>query len=519
MRCCHLHFHLLLVSVFLAGCASYDRDRMVYQQMVMTSDYEGAVRHIEKKKYYKRERNQVLFYLERGTLARMAGELEESNRYLNQADLLIEDRRSGIGAQGLATISNPRVLPYRTEYFENVAVHYYKSLNYLQMQDAEAARVEARRVGIRLQELNDAVPDKPLKYRDDALGHILMGLSYEMNGEWNNAFIAYRNAANLFLRDQQEEPYMGVRMPAQLRCDLVRMAERVGFQAEADRYRRLLQPVCDEDRGEGGSLVLFWENGQAPMKVENIIGFQLRRTPGQDRVQFVDERRGMVFDPGPEVYLQHQGFLGLSLIRLALPEFQRQPYPLRRAEVIHGGGTRRLELVEDLNVIAVQSLRDRFARELTQALVRLAAKKAMEAGLRQIKTRTDEKPSSGDTGKPGQQAPAKEQGKAPGKDTSGEYDETLGIVLSGAMSIVNAATERADIRSWQTLPAEIHYQRIPLKQGQQDLVLRFYDQRGQLTDEYQLKVEGRGTVQVRSVFTPQAKVVDPPLINPKKTEP
>ena len=77
-------------------------------------------------------------------------------------------------------------------------MHYLKSLNYLELNDVSAAG-EARRTNIRLQELNDAVPDKPLKYHDDVLGMHHDGPELrEMNGEWNDAFIAYRNAADLF---------------------------------------------------------------------------------------------------------------------------------------------------------------------------------------------------------------------------------------------------------------------------------------------------------------------------------
>ncbi|MCB0579826.1 MAG: hypothetical protein KDD10_11015, partial [Phaeodactylibacter sp.] len=174
MRYIHIPYCLALAWM-VASCASFEQYRVLYNNMVEQSDLESAARLIEKKKFYQKDRNKVLYYLELGALARMQGDLEASNDYLNQADLLIEDRRASLGAKGLSVVTNPRVLPYRTEYFENIAVHYLKSLNYLQLNNAPAARVEARRTNIRLQELNDAVPDKPLKYHDDVLGHITMG--------------------------------------------------------------------------------------------------------------------------------------------------------------------------------------------------------------------------------------------------------------------------------------------------------------------------------------------------------
>ena len=140
MRYAYILYGLVLVWS-VSSCASFEHYRLLYNQKLEQSDLEGAARIIEKKSFYQKSRNKVLYYLELGALARMQGRLEESNEYLNQADYLIEDRRASLGAQGLAMVSNPRVLPYRTEYFENIAVHYLKSLNYLELNDVPAARV------------------------------------------------------------------------------------------------------------------------------------------------------------------------------------------------------------------------------------------------------------------------------------------------------------------------------------------------------------------------------------------
>ena len=508
-----------------ASCASYERARAQYDAMLGRSDLESATRLIERKKWYQKSRNQVLYYLELGALARMQGDLHASNEYLNQADLLIEDRRASLGARGLALASNPRVLPYQTEYFENIAVHYLKSLNYLQLNDLNAARVEARRANIRLQQLNDAVPDKPLKYRDDVLGHITMALSYEMNGEWNDAFIAYRNAANLFIDGDRVVPYMGVHIPEQLKCDLIRMGERLGFIGEVQRYTRLLNPRCAPDEGEGGSLALFWENGKGPIKEENILGFDIFRNSATSEVRFVNQRQGLEYSFGPQAYNEYNGFAGVNMIRLALPAFQPRYFPLRTARIQYPGGTKNLELIEDLNQVAQQSLRDRFGRELANALLRLAAKEAMEASLRSIQTKKksdepEQKPDSADKAKDSEaragergrvQEPSKEKETEKPAPKEEEYSNTAGLILGSAMGIVNTLTERADTRSWQSLPAEIHYQRIPLKRGQNEIKLTFFNQYNQRAEEYTLQVEGRGGLVIRNVITPDSRVIQPTI--------
>ena len=506
MKYAEMLYCLSLVWI-VSSCASFEQYRLLYNDKLEQSDLEGAARIIEKKNFYQKDRNKVLYYLELGALARMQGKLEESNEYLNQADYLIEDRRASLGAQGLAMVSNPRVLPYRTEYFENIAVHYLKSLNYLELNDVSAARVEARRTNIRLQELNDAVPDKPLKYHDDVLGHITMGLSYEMNGEWNDAFIAYRNAADLFIEDGKVRPYMGVNMPEQLKCDLVRLARQIGFANEESYYSRLLNPRCENEEGQGGTLALFWENGQGPIKVENILGFNLFRNSSSSELSFVNNSTGLEYDVGPEDYNRYNGFTGVNNISIALPAFRNRDYPLRSAKVTYPGGVRQLEMIEDLNEVAAQSLRDRFHRELATALLRLAAKKAVEASLRSIETKKKEsKEEEKEEQKEGEEK-KKEEDKEKKKED--QYSDTAGQILGGAMDILNAITERADIRSWQSLPAEIFYQRIPLKKGLNEIKVTFYNQYNQRTEEHTLTLEGQGGLIVRNLITPDARVIQP----------
>ena len=86
-------------------------------------------------------------------------------------------------------------------------------------------------------------------------------------------------------------------------------------------------------------------------------------------------------------------------------------------------------MAEDINSIAFKTLNDRMLREMANSLLRLATKKALELAAR----------------------------KSDQKD------------LGTAISIVNALTEKADTRNWQTLPYEIGYARISLPPGKQTI--------------------------------------------------
>ena len=95
------------------------------------------------------------------------------------------------------------------------------------------------------------------------------------------------------------------------------------------------------------------------------------------------------------------------------------------------------------------------------------------------------------------------------KKKEDQYSDTAGQILGGAMDILNAMTERADIRSWQSLPAEIFYQRIPLKKGFNEVSVSFYNQYNQRMETYNLHLQGQGGLIVRNLITPDARVIQP----------
>ena len=63
--------YCLALACTVASCASYERYRLLYNDMLEQSDLESAARLIENKKFYQKDRNKVLYYLELGALARM----------------------------------------------------------------------------------------------------------------------------------------------------------------------------------------------------------------------------------------------------------------------------------------------------------------------------------------------------------------------------------------------------------------------------------------------------------------
>src|SRR5687767_13771563 len=257
----------LMLMLFLFSCATYNNRINAYYTQVTQQRYDKAYTALDANKLLQQKRNRLLFLLEKGKMAHLLQQYEKSNQYFNEADLFIEDARTSAKDIALGTLLNPMMQTYKGEDFEKFMVHYYKALNYLYLRQPNEAMVEARRISLQSYSQQDKNNNNERKFSDDAFSLMMQGIIYENSGDVNNAFIAYRNAADLFLRN--DGAWYGVKLPEQLKKDVLRTAWQNGFTEELGRYEQLFNiTYAPGEKAEGGELVLFWENGMAPVKRE-----------------------------------------------------------------------------------------------------------------------------------------------------------------------------------------------------------------------------------------------------------
>lgn len=405
-----------------------------------------AEKYLNEDKKIQRDRNRVLFLLNQGFLNHLQQEFETSNNYFNEADLLIEDYQKQAGYEALALITNPEVKPYRVEDFEAVLIHYYKAINYLNLGRWDEARVEARRVNLKLHALNDKYKDHKNRYSDDAFAHIIMGIAYEATGDINDAFIAYRNAYEVYTG---QHGYFGIPVPHQLKQDLLRTAALNGFTNDLQFYEREFNMKYTPSRSEGGELIFFWHNGMGPVKSEWSVNFFT--VPGEGGVViFENEELGISFPfyVGGDQKKKND-LLALRVTRVAFPKYVERPTVYKDASLAVNGKIYSLDKAESVNDIAFKTLQDRFLREMGNSLLRLATKKIAEIQLSQ-------------------------------------QNDALGALAT----VANAVTEKADTRNWQTLPHTIYYTRVPLKPGPNQVVLKMKNKNGG-TGEVRFTFEGK----------------------------
>jgi hypothetical protein len=352
----------------------------------------------------------------------MNNQPEESNNYFQQADYFIEDYQKNIGLKAVSFITNPSIQTYEGENFEKVMVHYYTTINYLQQGLLDQALVECKRMQLKLDKITDYYKGNN-KYRNDAFVYLLTGIVYDAQRDYNSAFIAYRNAYKIY--NGEYTTNLNTSVPTQLKEDLIRTALLTGFKEEASQYKTQfkLQDITIESFKNTSSFVTFWNNGFCPIKDQWSINFTI--VPGSNGwVNFTNWDLGLNFPfyAGED----SRSIINLKVIRVAFPKYISRETVYDKAKIIIDSLQiqQPYELVQNIDKIAYVSLQDRMLKEMGEALLRLAIKQAAAAKLRK------------------------------------END-----ALGSALSVINALSEQADTRNWQTLPNTINYTRINLPVG------------------------------------------------------
>ena len=147
-------------------------------------------------------------------------------------------------------------------------------------------------------------------------------------------------------------------------------------------------------------------------------------------VTFYNESLGLSFPFNIGDYSEDdkKGLEKLEVFRVAFPKYVERPIYFNSAVLENGEEVRELEKIEDVNKIGFQVLEQRMTLEFSKALIRAAMKKVAEYQVR-------------------------------------KENEALGSLFG----IINAITEKADTRNWQTLPHSISYARVPLTLGNNEV--------------------------------------------------
>lgn len=422
---------LILVIVTQSCSPTFYKKHEKFNKLFLNQKYEQAEVSLLEDKKAPKGKARWIYYLNRGIIAHLLGKYEESNSYFEEAYKMHEDFMSKPMDEILAFAFNPNISEYHGEDHEALLLHYYKALNYVLLKDYESALVECRRLNIKLNLMADKYKDDS-KYCRDAFIHTLMGIIYQANKEYNNAFIAYRNALDIYETDYMS--LFSIATPLQLKKDLIFCAHMSEFYDQV-KYFQSKFSMQNYDPSKEINLcdaVFLWHNGLGPIKDQWEINFIA--IPGvAGGVVFKNDELGLCF-PFPLSGNDDSSILDLKLIRVVFPKYVERPLLYTAATLeVDNGQKQQLSLMQDINAISFQVLRERMFWELSKSLMRVALKQVIQY-------------------------------------KASRAHEGLGL----AVGVFNFITEDADTRNWQTLPYSISYTRIKAAPGMREVIFEAY---------------------------------------------
>ena len=446
----HTILGLVLVAMIVictSGCTTHTRKMVELRPMLTAGNVEGALLLVDKGMGKKET---LLAELERGLILHHDHRWDESNVCFERAERLAEELYgTSISESAVSLFTNAAQKSYRARPFELAMVPYYRALNYLFLGYPDEAMVEVRKASLLLANHIDATlgaidrgdTRNLARTRSDPFLLYLAGMFYDWDGELNDAFISYRNAAVAY---QDLTGLLGVQIPPWLGQDLERVAARLGFVGELDQLRESCPSVFraagnassrspGSDRGE---LILFVENGWIAAKGEWSASVPIYK--GDRFASNPLSASAISKRIGDGRVIVRKGAKTVYWLPLALPTEPKTDSESIRAVIRGAGQTARSVRVHHPSANAVITADAEWQKVVFETALRALAKYVTYLQ-------------------------AKDKG---------------GFLGGLASNIFNAATEIADTRSWLSLPDEIQMVRVSLPEGVHELEMRLEDTSG-----------------------------------------
>lgn len=397
---------LLCASALVQSCASYGSHAISMRDGLLTGRAEASLAIAEEKD---KDQKEVISSLDKGMLRRITNDYSGSNQILEVAKQEIEALHGISITENLASITiNETMRGYEGDSYEQLLLHAYMAMNYIQLGQIDGARVEMLQANVKMMEWGE-------EPEEDAFLRYLEGMIYESLGELDSALISYRKAYIVY-KEKGGNQYPSA--PQALKKDLLRLLAWQGLWSEYNSYKKELgmtdyKPAKSSDRF--GELIVILNNGLAPVRSEAAI-------------------------PIFSTEVQQN-------LRVAFPVYNHPKQNLFTPEINVNQKRYSMETVEDVDALARYSLEQAMPGIMARATARAVVKYNTQ-------------------------------------HTAQESGSIAGLL----MTITNLVTERADTRSWTTLPQEIQLKRILLPVGEHQLQIQMLSATGQVVDIIDEKV-------------------------------
>ncbi|MFT5004343.1 MAG: hypothetical protein ACI952_002705 [Flavobacteriales bacterium] len=445
---------VILLSLTVSACAgtafsdlfsNYNKQMQGVKNAQQRGNFEQALALIPERS--KNNGSYGLSLLEKARLEFLASDHKKSQqdfalvyRQVQQAEQAAKIQLSRGIENVTAIVSNDNATRYDIPYYEQSMLHCYQALNYLNQNDLSAALVEIRRANLVqnkalqanqkvLFDAQDSMVKKGIspeslaaKYpaMNTAIGEVkngfqnaytfyLSGLLYEAVGQANDAYIDYKKALEIYPHN------------VTVQQDVWRLANKLAM---------------------GNDIQLFSKRFASNITQTTLSNNSTQTTHPKNSTQNKSRQRGQL------VILVEQGIIpskqevsinlpiftshnDMRFYSVALPSYQNRLGQYSGLSLSYQGKTYQSNEIVRLQSLAAKQLQDEMPAIVSRQIVRLVAKEEI-----------------------------RQQMSRQGGD--------VGNILA---SLYNLASEKADTRSWSTLPDSIHVLRLDLATGQHQLTL------------------------------------------------
>lgn len=330
----------MLLPVLLQACAVHQQNVNSLAERLEFSPPEATLVSLQLFTPPGRDRGQYL--LNTGLLKSITGDFEGANRDLQDAKNILNALQATSVSENLgAAVVNETLRSYDGSASERVLLHVLLSINYLMLNNLDAARVEVLQADVVMKEL--AREDKPIGQLASA--HYIAGLIYELGGELDDAMISYRKAANLMaLRNMP--------IPPALTSSLISLSQRLGLDQENIKYREQFipqfTPAVKASAGDTAEIIVIYWDGVVTSKRGNTVS---------------------VWAPSLN-----------QAVSLALPYYPSSNYVENSFDLYIAGQYHRTETIEDVEALLREDLDDEAAAIHAVTLARMVSKYQLVKG-------------------------------------------------------------------------------------------------------------------------------------------
>ncbi len=328
---------LTLCSLLLQGCATSAFKTANMRNLLQVNQIDKAL--IQAEQQLQKNSDGVMENFNVGTLRRLAGDYKGSNQAFEIAKQKIAALyTTSVSEQAAAAVINDEIISFQGDRFEQVLLHFYMALNFLDLGELDSARVELLQSQVKMNEWGEPKDDIPfMRY--------FSGIIYEMLGEDDSATVSYRKAVNAYRITQKKN---NQDVPLQLKYDLLRMLAKMELSNEFRQYSKQfgIRDYRPSPKHGMGELVVILENGMVPQR---------------------QQRTFRTWSPA------------LSMnIKVAVPDYPYSARPIYHTRLTINGIVKSLETTSDLDAMARAALAENMAAITTRAIARAVIKKRSE---------------------------------------------------------------------------------------------------------------------------------------------